>query len=443
MIKLIKFIGKFIASIIVLLFIIFTLASIFLLSFENQLLSPDFYLQVLEDEDFFDQLPEIAAVQIQYSMVSITSSSEDGPPSYFQALSEKDWELLLTGLLPDNWLEDQINNMFGDLSDTIDTGEGNIKLSISMLELKEHLGGEAGVEAIAQLLDAQPECSKDDLLEMTRILEGKEDPGKDFLTCKPPDDFIKNYTPQLGVILRRSIRDIPDEIDLGKGVLMDNGTIGSIKAFGIELPTYLFIKWIRWGIRMSPLFAVTLLLLIALLAVHSIKALGVWWGYPLAISGLIGFTIAMLVGPLANWATNSFLADRTMAGFSPILVETGGGLAVQVLRLLFIQVRNISLITAGAGFAIIILSAVFQSPGKKESDQVDEVNKKEPDINQADPVDSKETEQEAPEEIEKEPEPEELEPEKSEPEEPEPEETEQEAPEEIEKDPEIGDPGTK
>jgi hypothetical protein len=443
MIKLINFIGKFIASIIVLLFIIFTLASIFLLSFENQLLSPDFYLQVLEDEDFFDQLPEIAAVQIQYSMVSITSSSEGGPPSYFQALSEKDWELLLTGLLPDNWLEDQINNMFGDLSDTIDTGEGNIKLSISMLELKEHLGGEAGVEAIAQLLDAQPECSKDDLLEMTRILEGKEDPGKDFLTCKPPDDFIKNYTPQLGVILRRSIRDIPDEIDLGKGLLMDNGTIGSIKAFGIELPTYLFIKWIRWGIRMSPLFAVTLLLLIALLAVHSIKALGVWWGYPLAISGLIGFTIAMLVGPLANWATNSFLDDRTMAGFSPILVETGGGLAVQVLRLIFIQVRNISLITAGAGFAVIILSAVFQSPGKKESDQVDEANKEEPDINQADPVDSKETEQETPEDIEKEPEPEELEPEKSEPEEPEPEETEQEAPEDIEKDPEIGDPGAK
>jgi len=153
---------------------------------------------------------------------------------------------------------------------------------------------------------------------------------------------------------------------------------------------------------------------------------------------------------MANWATNSFLADRTMAGFSPILVETGSGLAVQVLRLLFIQVRNISLITAGAGFAIIILSAVFQSPGKKESDQVDEANKEEPEINQADPVESKESEQEAPEEIEKEPEPVELEPEESEPEEPEPEETEQEAPEEIEKeseptepDPDISDPSAK
>jgi len=438
MIKLIKIFGKLIASIIAILFIIFTLASIFLLSFENQLLSPDFYLQVLENEDFYDQLPEIAAVQIQYSMGSnpcledpenceedgsITSSSKGGPPSYFQALSEKDWELLLTGLLPDNWLEDQINNMFGDLSDTIDTGEGNIKISISMLELKEHLGGEAGVEAIAQLLDGQPECSKEDLLEMTRILEGKVDPGKDFLTCKPPDDFIKNHTPQLGVILRRSIRDIPDEIDLGKGLLMDNGKVGSIKAFGIELPTFLFIKWIRWGIRMSPLFAVTLLLFIALLAVHSIKALGVWWGYPLTISGLIGFATAMLVGPLANWATNSFLVDRTMAGLSPILVETGSGLAVQVLRLLFIQIRNISLITAGAGFAIIILSTVFQSPGKKESDQVDEANK------EADPVESKEIEQESPKEIDMEPDP--VEPE-SEPEKPEPVETEQEAPEDIE-----------
>jgi len=49
MIKFIKIFGKLIASIIAILFIIFTLASIFLLSFENQLLSPEFYMQVLEN----------------------------------------------------------------------------------------------------------------------------------------------------------------------------------------------------------------------------------------------------------------------------------------------------------------------------------------------------------------------------------------------------------
>ncbi len=38
----------------------------------------------------------------------ILISSQGGPPSYFQALSDEDWELLLEGLLPPEWLEDQV-----------------------------------------------------------------------------------------------------------------------------------------------------------------------------------------------------------------------------------------------------------------------------------------------------------------------------------------------
>ncbi len=169
-------------------------------------------------------MPEIAAVQIRYAMGDNPcledpancendepdfSSSQGGPPSYFQALSEKDWELLLTGLLPQEWLEDQIQEITGSLFNALESGEGDLTIKISMVDLKNHLSGEAGIEAIAQLVEAQPECSKDDLLEMTRILEGREAVGKDFLTCQPPADFIENYTPQLEVILRRSLRDVP------------------------------------------------------------------------------------------------------------------------------------------------------------------------------------------------------------------------------------------
>jgi hypothetical protein len=386
MIKIFRFFGKLVASILVLLFLLSALISILLLSFESQLLNPDFYLEVFEEVDFFDRLPEIAAVQIQYTMGYSPcledpadcendeldfSSSQGGPPSYFQALSEKDWELLLTGLLPQEWLEDQIQEITGNLFNALESGEGDLTIKISMVELKNNLSGEAGVEAIAQLLEAQPECSKDDLLEMTRILEGREEVGKDFLTCRPPDDFLENHAPQLEVILRRSLRDVPDEIDLGKG-LFDAGGSGNqaalINIFGYDLPRYMLFRWIQWGIRMSPLFCVTLLLVIALLAVHSYKALGVWWGYPLAISGLIGIALAMLIGPLTNFLTNTFLADKDMAGISPIMIETGSDLSVQVIRLLFTQVRNYSLIIAGVGLMIIIITAVIKPPGKIEAE---------------------------------------------------------------------------
>jgi len=440
MTKLLKFSGKLAAGIIVLLFIFTAFTSILLISIESQLLSSDFYLGVLEKEDFFDRLPEIIALQIRYSMgyspclddpenceddEPRSVSGQDGPPSYFQALSQKDWELLLTGLLPTDWLKDQVQIITGDLFTTIDSGDGDIKFSIPLLDFKDRLSGGVGVEAITHLLNGYPECSKDDLLGMTRILEGREDPGKDFLTCQPPEDFIKDYTPHLEVLLRRSLRDIPDEIDIGEG-LFSTGKDTGLKVFGYQLPTYLFIKWIRWSIRMSPLFCVAMLMVIAILAVYSFKSLNVWWGYPVAISGLMGIAISLLAGPLANWLTTTFISGRTMAGMSPLIIETGSSLAVQVIRSLFKPVLYYSLAVAGLGLGIIIISAVIKTPGKKDPDQIDEANK------EADPVESKEIEQESPEEIEKEPEPVEQESEESEPEEREPEETEQEAPEDIE-----------
>lgn len=177
---------------------------------------------------------------------------------------------------------------------------------------------------------------------------------------------------------------------------------------------------------MSPLFCVAMLMVIAILAVYSFKSLNVWWGYPVAISGLMGIAISLLAGPLANWLTTTFISGRTMAGMSPLIIETGSSLAVQVIRSLFKPVLYYSLAVAGLGLGIIIISAVIKIPGKKDPDQIDEANK------EADPVESKEIEQESPEEIEKEPEPVEQESEESEPEEREPEETEQEAPEDIE-----------
>ncbi len=66
--KLFRFFGKLIASILVLVFIISALTSIFLLALNSQLFSPDFYLDVFDEVDFFDQLPEIAATQIKYAM---------------------------------------------------------------------------------------------------------------------------------------------------------------------------------------------------------------------------------------------------------------------------------------------------------------------------------------------------------------------------------------
>jgi hypothetical protein len=415
--NLFRIIGKLIAGILVLAFIVSAFASIFLFAFNSRLFDPNFYLNAFNEVNFFDQMPALAASQIKYTMgvnPCITdpsscdgngSGDQAGPPSYFQALSEKDWELLLEGLLPPEWFETQVLSITGGLFAGIEQGYGDIEVIISLKDLKEELSGEAGVEAIVQLLDNQPICSKDDLLEMTRVLQGKQQPGGDFLNCRPPDDFIENYTPQLEVLLRRSLRDVPDEVDLSSGLLSIAGSSKdpSIELFGTQIPILAFVKWIRWLITITPLACLFLLIIIALFGVYSYKGLSGWWGYPLAISGLMGLTVSLLVGPVVNFITNSFLRDRDFFGLSPALIESGSDLAVEVISSLFIQVRNFSLIVIGMGLTVIIMANVLGTSIKAKQDhdmdkedikEKDQIPDTDPPPEQAAPVDSDDEEKE-------------------------------------------------
>jgi hypothetical protein len=238
-------------------------------------------------------------------------------------------------------------------------------ISISLLELKDHLTGEAGAEAVTSLMKNQPDCTEDDLLDMTRILEGREETGRDFLTCNPGDDFLDNYMPQIETLLRRSLKDIPEEIDLAEGL---GEKEMSFKLFGINLPLTVFINFIRWAILISPLLLLLLLLIIAFLAVHSFKALRGWWGYPITIAGLMATGLAFLVGPAANFLLDRFMGDTQMMGLHESLVDTASVLALQILQALFTQARNYALIVTGIGLSIIIIASVLKEPVAKPMD---------------------------------------------------------------------------
>lgn len=381
--KIFRFFGKMIGAVLVLVFIFSMFLSIFLLAFTTQLFNPDFYMEVFEEQEFFDQLPGIAATQIRYSMTynpcledpdmcendgPPEEGGEGGPPSYFQALSEDDWETLLMELLPEDWLENQVDDLIHNLIESIRTGSEDIPVGISLLELKEHLTGESGVEAITGVMKAQPECTQDDLLEITRILEGSEESGTDFLSCSPGDEFLDNYAPQIEVMLKRSLEDIPEEIDLAKGL---QGKEISIDALDIELPLTVIINYVRWMILVSPLLNLLLLLVIAFLAVHSFKGLAGWWGYPTAIAGLLATGLASLVGPAANFLIDKFGFDSPMPGLHEDLIDAASGLALEIIHVIFTQARNYALIVTGVGLTIIIVASVLKGRAPKPDQDQD------------------------------------------------------------------------
>ena len=375
MIKVSKLIGKILAGILLIPFIVITVASMVFLTVERQTFNPDFYKRALEREEIYDQLPRIFASQINHSMqrdpcIVDPGSCEEGEqsttgiggPSYFQALTEEDWTLLVSGLLPPDWLADQVETSIDDLLDVQATGTGELSMTISLLELKDRLSGEAGVRAILELLQNKPTCTNEDILAMTRVLEGRESPGENFLSCQPSEAFIEGHTAQMEVILRRSLSDVPDEIDLSEGMFTDGessaGELESLSVFGHQLPPYLSLMWARWAMRMSPLAAFSVLLVIALLAVHSFKGLGSWWGIPLALSGLIALLPTLLVGRFVAILKDFALTDLGTTAISPLVTETATGLVLELIRLLLSQLRSMALIVTSLG-AVLILGGVF------------------------------------------------------------------------------------
>lgn len=374
-----KLVGKVLAGILLIPFIILALASMVLLTVERSALNPDFYQQAFQKEGVYDALPTIIASQISHTMSrdpciidpescegGERAEASQGPPSYFQALTEEDWELLVSGLLPPDWLKGQVERITEDLLALQQPGTGQPSLSISLLELKERLSGEAGVKAIVDLLEDKPACTNDDILAMTRVLEGRQNPGEEFLSCRPSDEFIEVHTPQIEVILRRSLSDVPDEIDLTQGMFKKDRfgepEAGGWKVFGHPLPPYLALMWTRWAIWMTPLAAVFLLLLVALVGVYSFKGLGKWWGVPLVLSGGIALLPTLLMGPFVTLVKNATLTGLNVSGISPLVVDTAKGLAVQFFRLFLSRLRLISLMVSGVGVGLIFVSAFIAKP---------------------------------------------------------------------------------
>jgi len=389
MIKVSKLIGKILAGIVLIAIIVAAVASMVLITVERQAFNPDFYQRALEREEIYEQLPLILASQITHAMerdpciVDPESCEADegssmalGGPSYFQALTEDDWELLISGLLPPDWLAGQVETSIDDLLDLREPGTGDLSLSIPLLELKDRLSGEAGVQAIVGLLQNKPTCTNEDILAMTRVLEGREEPGENFLSCRPSEEFIAGHTAQMEVILRRSLSDVPDEIDLGEGMFSEGkfreGESAGLSVFGSRLPPYLSLMWVRWAMRMSPLAAFSLLLLVAVLAVHSFKGLGGWWGIPLTISGLFALLPTLLVGRFISFVKNSTLASLGTTGISPLVTESATDLALELVRLLLAQLRSMALIVTTLGVALILAGVVLKGPGAVSSAAVQE-----------------------------------------------------------------------
>jgi hypothetical protein len=254
------------------------------------------------------------------------SGGPGGMPAFFQNLSAANWQSLVTIVLPPDELkamtESTLDQLFAFLN-----GETNT-VAIPLDKLKERLAGTSGANLFMQLLNSQPPCTMQDVLQM---LSGTSNGG--MVLCNPPKIIQPTLTAILPDLLNLAVPQIPDQVIIIKPPAAGSPNPGS-GPFGTDPINT--IRIIRWIMRLSFLFPLAFLLLITVFAVRSIKSWMLWWGIPFFVSGTISLVLAILAVPVLSAAWLVFIVPR----IPPVIPANITGIGLDILRTIILAISK-------------------------------------------------------------------------------------------------------
>jgi len=295
------------------------------------------------------EMQEMAPCFAQYGLPSEVSTNVGGPPPFMANLKPKDWETIIVTLIPPEDLQsttenvlDQIFAYFNGETDTV---------TIPLVKIKERLTGPTGTDAVVQLLHAQPPCTEDELAQLAAGMISGE-----MVFCSPPDDALEAMTPMIEEQLSALAIQIPDE----KVIL------GSESFTAGEDPRDV-IQMARLILRLSPLLPGSMLMLVTLFGVRSLKGWLRWWGIPTFFAGSMALVAGIFTLPGFNWAWDNYVAGRIPPYFSPNLVEMGYDLARYIVHGVTEPITLAGLILSLIGLALWVVSYFVKTKSKQNT----------------------------------------------------------------------------
>ncbi|MGZ9166011.1 MAG: hypothetical protein ACXW4U_12635 [Anaerolineales bacterium] len=259
--------------------------------------------------------------------------------------SPEQWEQLIRTLLPADDLrhltESALDQVFSYLN-----GE-SATASLSLVDLKAHLMGEAGDELILLLLNAQPPCTEE---QQAQINAGNfENGGGTAIYCAASGETLTTMIPPMQNRLSKVAAQIPDE-----AVLIKPDAAGSANGFGRDY--FSSIRTLRNWMWLSPIVTLSLLVLITVFGVRSVKGLLRWWGIPLFSAAVIALGIGLAAGPLLDWVWVNYAVPQ----FPPIISSGPAKLGYDVMSSVVHELGKWVMIEASL-IAFVGLGAIIAS----------------------------------------------------------------------------------
>lgn len=292
-------------------------AALLLFNIERQAFSGETFKQAFERQNLYARMPAILADALY---TSIAQNEKTEP--FLKVLSPVELEAGIADLLPPEDLkalsDDTLDSVFSYLNDQTDS------VSVSLLPIKRRLAGPAGADLVNRIINAQPDCTLEQLLQM-----GMGFFSGDIALCKPPQEMMGLIAPMIESQLQFVTTAIPDRVVLVSAENNDPRGDPRIRLNGARLV-----------MKLSPILPVLFLVALTALAVRSRTDWLKWWGYPFLAIGGISVIAALLGSPILGLVIRGVI--QSQAGFLPPILtsalgETVSAVSRQILSPVVVQ----------------------------------------------------------------------------------------------------------
>ena len=335
---------RVLAAFCTILFIVTGVMALFLFNIERTSFSAETYKQAFEDRQLYSRMPAVLAE----ALTTAIRQNEDAD-EYLKALTASDWEAVISSLLPPEELKVLTDSTLDSTFDYLNDRSNSVV--VSLVPFKLRLASPAGVQAVLQLLQAQPACTVEQILAMATgfLSEGR------LIFCNPPPEAAEIISPLIQSQLQVMTVIFPDEVTL---VSNDSG--------GATGDPRTSLRAARAVMQITPLFPMVFLLGLTIFAVRGLVDWLRWWGWPFLITGATGLLIAVLGSSVFGLIFQRVM-EREAAGLIPLgllltLRETASAVVGQILEPAAIE----GLILAVLGLGAIIIGEFVK---KQEQDQ--------------------------------------------------------------------------
>ncbi len=301
--------NRAIALFLSLLFTLTTMISIFALPVELVLFNQQSYTPILEKDENLSRYPEVISQVLVSEFIKGLS-----PSPLPKILSNTDGlEASLEKNISTEWSLYVFNELTNQALDYLNFKTPNLSLNLNIGQLK------------SDLILKSEQIASDYLSTLSRCSAANEENAElsnidQLPPCKPSDDRVKNFQNPTAIYIEDLINRLPENASL----------TGALPINRITLDHYFYFYSIgRWALRLLPILAISILIIIALLLQAEKKVMLQWIGRLLVFTagfGLIGLVILLIgfdqfVVLLLNRYLNNFIE-----GFGILLL----GLAQEV-----------------------------------------------------------------------------------------------------------------